>query len=109
MFYRGIENKTQDLKILAKMNSELIEAIKESEYPREIINEEFWNKEPLPKPPKEIFENTYYEKVINTVDDTLLFPNQELNDEDMTAVAEALARTKNITVLDLRKIISKIR
>jgi hypothetical protein len=102
LIFRGIPANERDLKILTKMSYELVEAVKESDYPRELIDENLWDKQPLPEPPEDILSNPYYDKVKNFVGEKLLLQRQGLTDNDPIAVAEGILRNKNLTFIDLR-------
>ncbi len=59
-------------------------------------------KEAPKEPPAEVVKNPYYSKVLYAQDQALNLQKMALTDADATAIAEALKRNGNISVVDLR-------
>lgn len=102
LIFRGVSAGDREWKVLTKMDCELVEAVKESEYPRELVDERLWEKQPLPQPAEQVTANPYYEKVKSFAGEKLVLPRQGLNDDDAIAIAEGVMRNKNLTAIDLR-------
>ena len=104
LMFRKVSTNERGPKIVKKVSYELVEAVKESDYRKELIEiiKESMDKQPLPEPAEDILSNPYYDKVKNFAGEKLLLSKQGLNDNDAIAIAEGILRNKNLTVVDLR-------
>lgn len=88
--------KKEDMRLLANLDYDLVEAIKASSYPTGLIDPKYLHKTPLPEPSKEIAANAFYVKVRHMQEEVLTLNNQGLTDTDIIPIAEALKRNPNI-------------